>query len=410
MAHVALSILKSILLLLKRVVRRGDQYVRARQPPEPIAIEKFVFSDETSDLSAEEYAAALKLVDWIKDLIRRRDDKIADQAGDDIGMPAALWDPTRPLGFQVGNSVTNTFTCSDLVLSGDVNVLRKLRLYSQAFTGYQLATLESNLSRPWIRKPLPENVDQFLRLIATDPDDSTRQIPGICRKLPERLRISPPRKFGEIGWQVDGRILNYDSYSYLVELCLMHENGVLDAIDSISKGRPCRILEIGGGYGGLAYYLMKVHSNVHYAIVDIPESLVFSSIYLTTLFPRLAHAEINDERSFELADTPGFTFIPNFLFDGLMTEPAAKFDLVINTLSFNEMTDNQIAYYSQKIKEHLRPAGMCFEHNCARPIAASKTLETIIGEHFSGRYTRCHSSILSKPAFRNGEARIWRHS
>ena len=410
MPRVALSVLKSVLFLLKRVVRRGDQFVRVLEPPEPIAIEKFVFSDESSDLSAQEYAGALKLIDWARGLIHRRDSRMPDTAAGDVNRPGALWDPTKPIGFQVGGPVTNTFTCSDLVMSGDFNVVRKLRLYSQAFTGYQLATLESNVLRPWIRKPLPPNVDEFLGLIAADLDDTSRQIPGIFRKLPERLRISPPLKFGEIGWQVDGQLLNNDTYSYLIELCLMYENGVLDAIEGVSKQRLCRVLEIGGGFGGLAYYLMRLHTNVHYTIVDIPESLVFSSIYLTTLFPGLPHVEIRNERSFEVGDKPGFTFIPNFLLDGLLTKPSEKFDLIINTLSLNEMTDNQITYYSRKIKEHLSPTGMFFEHNCDRPLASSKSLRQIVSEHFSRKYIRCRSSIVSKPVFRNGIARIWKHA
>src|SRR5207245_4068394 len=43
----------------------------------------------------------------------------------------------------------------------------------------------------------------------------------------------------------------------------------------------------------------------------------------------------------------GFTYIPNYLIGKI----AGKFDLVINTLSFSEMSEHQLRTYAQKISE-----------------------------------------------------------
>jgi putative sugar O-methyltransferase len=110
------------------------------------------------------------------------------------------------------------------------------------------------------------------------------------------------------------------------------------------KTRPsCRILEIGAGYGALAWYLLKVLHNVEYVIVDIPESLAYSAIYLSALVPGRVK------------------FIPNYRF--LEMAFAERFDLVINTNSLSELSEAQVRAYSEAISRMLSPGGFFFEQN-----------------------------------------------
>ena len=389
---------------LLNLVRRFYQRFLATKPS--ITVERFVYSDESSSLGDHEYDLALKLIERLKTVIRLRDSADPQRLADQTALPASNWDRARGQHFELDGKDTNSFTTSDLVLSGDYAVLRKLRLYSQAFTGYQLATLEFNYLRPWIRDRLPDNLDEFLRLIVSMPDDMSVQIPAVMSKLPEKLRISPPLKFGEMGWMVNGRIINYDVYSYLYELCLMYENGVLQCLEKGGAERCVRVLEIGGGYGSLAYYLMKIYGNLRYVIVDIPESLLFSSIYLTTLFPDLTHELVeNDSRQSESPDDAGFTFVPNLLMEQI-SPTSGKFDLVINTLSLTEMNASQIVYYCKKVRELIKPEGMFFEHNVDNFGSEVEDIESLIKKNFSPNFVRCKTAIMNDPSFR-GRARIW---
>ena len=45
------------------------------------------------------------------------------------------------------------------------------------------------------------------------------------------------------------------------------------------------LIELGSGWGGFAYQFKKVCPDVTYVCVDLPPTMLFSGVYLTTLFP-----------------------------------------------------------------------------------------------------------------------------
>jgi len=101
--------------------------------------------------------------------------------------------------------------------------------------------------------------------------------------------------------------------------------------------RPKRILEIGGGYGEIARLWLTNSSAPadSYVIVDIPESLFFAEIALK--------GEFGDEVGYFEGHDPGtrILLVP-IPYLGDFTRPA---DLVINTGSMQEMTDEWIDFY-----------------------------------------------------------------
>jgi hypothetical protein len=50
---------------------------------------------------------------------------------------------------------------------------------------------------------------------------------------------------------------------------------------------PSTVVEIGGGFGGMAYYLLRDQAHVKYIDFDVPESLALTSYYLLRSFPHL---------------------------------------------------------------------------------------------------------------------------
>src|SRR5262249_30834400 len=92
------------------------------------------------------------------------------------------------------------------------------------------------------------------------------------------------------------------------------------------------VLEIGAGYGFLASkFLQKFNSK--YIICDIPESLLFSGLYLAL-----------QGRDVSLSMDSEVTLVPNYWFDGI-----GNVDLVINTLSMSEMSEYQVRVYAEGI-------------------------------------------------------------
>jgi putative sugar O-methyltransferase len=106
------------------------------------------------------------------------------------------------------------------------------------------------------------------------------------------------------------------------------------AVQYLELSKIERVLEIGGGYGRLAYVLKKLLPNVEYHIVDIPPTLGVSELYLTTLFG-------SDNLHFHLPAK-------------LKDLPAKHFDLVVNVSSFDEMNASQAHAYLAAFSEKGR--------------------------------------------------------
>ena len=58
-------------------------------------------------------------------------------------------------------------------------------------------------------------------------------------------------------------------------------------IQEIASSTSASIVEIGGGFGGMAYYLLRDNPQITYIDFDVPESLALISYYLLTSFPEL---------------------------------------------------------------------------------------------------------------------------
>ena len=87
---------------------------------------------------------------------------------------------------------------------------------------------------------------------------------------------------------VDPKIL-YDDYIYESSSSPDLENHFSEYSkfiqDIATIKNNSKILEIGGGYGKLAYYLLKNISNYTYIDLDIPETLTLASYFLSKSFP-----------------------------------------------------------------------------------------------------------------------------
>lgn len=58
-------------------------------------------------------------------------------------------------------------------------------------------------------------------------------------------------------------------------------------IFNLLGARLSAVAEIGGGFGGMAYYLLRDHPRISYLDLDVPESLALASYYLMTALPHL---------------------------------------------------------------------------------------------------------------------------
>lgn len=131
------------------------------------------------------------------------------------------------------------------------------------------------------------------------------------------------------------------------DLCnSVHE--VTSMLDGLPGGSPggTGMLELGGGYGRVAWVLAHELPEVPYVLCDIPPALTTAQRYLTTVIPqrrafRFRHLHRPEELADELAAAPIAFLTPNQL-DLLL---ALDVGLCLSIGSLHNMRPDQIAHY-----------------------------------------------------------------
>jgi hypothetical protein len=268
----------------------------------------------------------------------------------------------------------------------DRKSLARMRGTVPFFTGHVLYEVcrgneyRALLSRGVERRPFPSYTDEEVleNLVARNGAYVDRW-EHITRGLPVRCLYAPPHRFGEIGELRRGIIVNHDTVAYQERIGLIHDTGLLQWLDEVSARQGgLRVLEIGGGYGALAYWFKSAFRNCSYTIIDLPECLLSSALCLGLSLP--------DQRVSvgRLDDLPmGLRFVPNYMAHAV----DEQFDLVINTLSLSEMGVPQIRAYAELIARHwIANGGLFFEQNQDnRKIGLVEDLPKVLADYFPYR-------------------------
>lgn len=136
-----------------------------------------------------------------------------------------------------------------------------------------------------------------------------------------------------------------DRVRYLQVLLDLHEHDALAA-----KGTQT-VLEIGGGFGGLASVIMKHNPAVAYVLLDLEETLFFQAVNLTNAFGRSAVVLCESDRPMPALEPGKFYLVPQARFKLL---EGLKFDLAINQQSMQEMNQQQVDHYCTLLENGAR--------------------------------------------------------
>jgi hypothetical protein len=301
---------------------------------------------QTRAISPSELARARTIAERIGVMVEERQGYV-ERNGIDPGFayPDANW------SFGGRNAFRELFA---RVARCDEAVIGQLRAFTQIFTGHHL--YEVQRGRPMIEEVASYTDEVVARALAQHNGPYLEAWRRLTADLPLRYLVSLPARLGEIGHDVNGIIVNHDSFAYQEErVSLLVESGLVARLERlVAEKGEIKILEIGAGWGGLASWFKRVFPNCSYTIVDLPECLLFSSLYLALTRPDLGLGWSYEPVAF------GFRFVPNYAADGLRE----SFDLVINTLSMSEMSEVQVRHYAALLKSHwLTEDGLFFEQN-----------------------------------------------
>jgi hypothetical protein len=227
--------------------------------------------------------------------------------------------------------------------------------------------------------------------------------PFHCQGVPEDRWLSEPLAPGipgPLGVHWRGRVLNGDVIRYQSCVSVLQTMGILDEL----RGRSSRslVMEIGGGFGGLAHGLGGILGGQStYVVLDLAEMLLFSGGYLITNHPD-KKIYVYDPETF----TPEFlraqiheydyVLLPNYLLPRLSALP--RLDLMINMQSFQEMTPAQIRAYLALAEEKLD--GFLYSDNVDRHPHNADLQDTTISRELGERFL-----MLPPPSFYDARPR-----
>ena len=112
------------------------------------------------------------------------------------------------------------------------------------------------------------------------------------------------------------------------------------------------IMDLGGGYGGLCRILKNIYEKSTMVIIEIPEICLMANYFLKKNFPNSKIGSVKDFKNktkINLDDIKKFDFI-------ILPQPFVEyfeeniFDLIINTTSLGEMTNEMQNYYIKHVE------------------------------------------------------------
>jgi len=157
-----------------------------------------------------------------------------------------------------------------------------------------------------------------------------------------------------------------------------HRNAtfILELLGTISK--PV-VAEIGGGYGGMAYYLLSQNRRLTYLDFDIPETLFLAAFYLAKAFPDRKILWFTEPGPItpELIEQYDILLLPHYALQQLEDRSVHLFH---NAISLSEMSSETISEYVKQIQRTTRHY---FYHvNIDKAGVVNKGYERVPGSRF----------------------------
>ena len=112
-------------------------------------------------------------------------------------------------------------------------------------------------------------------------------------------------------------------------------------IGSQLNSKGATVAEIGGGFGGMAYYLLRDRPKVTYLDFDVPESIALASYYLLKAFPHLKFLLYGEEElTREAIARADVVLMPVF---ELATMPAGSVDVTFSSHAMSDLSSEAMA-------------------------------------------------------------------
>jgi hypothetical protein len=147
-------------------------------------------------------------------------------------------------------------------------------------------------------------------------------------------------------------------------------------LDHLLGSEVGTIAEIGGGFGGMAYYLLRNRSRVTYLDFDVPESIALTSYYLLRAFPQLKFLLYGEEKlTKEAIARVNVVLMPVF---ELAAMPSMSVDVTFSSHAMSDISSEALVEYLNDIDRVTRS---CFLHIGNK--RASESISNLVGQRYT---------------------------
>ena len=123
-------------------------------------------------------------------------------------------------------------------------------------------------------------------------------------------------------------------------------------ISSLLNSETPTVAEIGGGFGGMAFYLLRDRPDVRYFDFDVPESLALTAYYLMTAFPHLNFDLYGESRETTRAgERPNVSLLPLFELSNMAPQSV---DLAFSSHAMSDIPRDALPEYLTQIARITR--------------------------------------------------------
>lgn len=214
----------------------------------------------------------------------------------------------------------------DCMLDASPLLLQRLRLHGSHLTGHKIDDYRFRRG---------DRVAAFAAKIA--------MLESACGG--RELFVPEAPELGGFGFEINGALVNIDTLKFWEVMIALEKAAVLEDLrkaPSKDRGMPCRIVwEIGASWGGFARVFKTILPHVSFVIVDFPETMLFSALYLKHVFPQ-ARFHFHEPGGSDPHWTEDFVF---FAHADLKAMQPPRLDLALSVASFEEMTRKDMGGY-----------------------------------------------------------------
>ena len=157
-------------------------------------------------------------------------------------------------------------------------------------------------------------------------------------------------------------------------------------IGSMIPNGPATVAEIGGGYGSMAYYLLRDRPDLTYIDFDVPESIALSSYYLLKAFPNLRFLLYGEEEmTSQVIARADVVLMPA---SEIAAMPAASIDVSFSSHAMSDLSVEAMEVYLNNIDRITRDNFFCIGKQQSSEVIS----DLIAREHRSFQLAETRSS------------------